>query len=347
MVPRPSDFVPPPAEPLELPLDALATRLLALEAAIEEGGGRVSFNLCVNRAHWGDYEPMGDLAIPFLRALNEARDWLFLHGLVGWADPDQSHDNHGSFITRLGRSVLGDERGVERLRAHRRLDVDLHPLVAARVRSQWILGEYEAAAFLAMREVEIRVRDLGGASDADLGVPLMQNSFRDGGALSDSTMEAGERQATMALFWGAIGVFKNPSSHRQVEYADPTAASEVVLLADLLLRVLASEPHTAEQARQSAAGSPYKAHSTARSRPGALTPPSRCQQECVPLQPARDTRHCSGGHHFPYVSYVRQMQAFRLPEAAVRLPLEGVPRSISRLLPLVNEHDSNEHISAT
>jgi hypothetical protein len=33
-------------------------------------------------------------------------------------------------------------------------------------------------------------------------------------------------------------VFKNPSSHRQVEYDDPTAASEVVLLADLLLRLL-------------------------------------------------------------------------------------------------------------
>ena len=42
----------------------------------------------------------------------------------------------------------------------------------------------------------------------------------------------------MALFWGAIGVFKNPSSHGQVDYKDPTQAAEVVLLADLLLRLL-------------------------------------------------------------------------------------------------------------
>jgi len=48
----------------------------------------------------------------------------------------------------------------------------------------------------------------------------------------------GEREATMALFWGALGVFKNPWSHPQVEYDDPTLAAEVVLLADLLLRML-------------------------------------------------------------------------------------------------------------
>lgn len=42
----------------------------------------------------------------------------------------------------------------------------------------------------------------------------------------------------MTLFRGAIGVSKNPVSHRQVDYADPTLASEVVLLADLLLRML-------------------------------------------------------------------------------------------------------------
>lgn len=54
----------------------------------------------------------------------------------------------------------------------------------------------------------------------------------------DPRLERGEQQARMALYWGAIGMFKNPSSHRQVDYEDPVLASEVILLADLLLRLL-------------------------------------------------------------------------------------------------------------
>jgi hypothetical protein len=41
----------------------------------------------------------------------------------------------------------------------------------------------------------------------------------------------------LPLRW-AIGACKNPSSHRTVAYDDPALASEAVLLADLLLRLL-------------------------------------------------------------------------------------------------------------
>jgi uncharacterized protein (TIGR02391 family) len=67
---------------------------------------------------------------------------------------------------------------------------------------------------------------------------LMADAFKPGGSLHDPEMDKGEAEATMALFRGAIGTFKNPTSHRPVEYDDPTLAAEVVLLADLLLRLL-------------------------------------------------------------------------------------------------------------
>jgi len=116
----------------------------------------------------------------------------------------------------------------------------LHPRVAQLVEQQFLLGEYDVAVFVAMREVEIRVRELAGASDSDLGTRLMDKAFAPGvpGRLVDQDAEGGEQQAMLNLFKGAIGMFKNPTSHRAVEYEDPKIAGDAVLLADLLLRLL-------------------------------------------------------------------------------------------------------------
>jgi uncharacterized protein (TIGR02391 family) len=93
------------------------------------------------------------------------------------------------------------------------------------------------------RAVEVRVRELAEIPSGAVGTSrLMQQAFAhdDGklGPLADASMEASERAAQMALFWGAMGLYKNPVSHRQIEYEDPTVASEIILLADLLLRIL-------------------------------------------------------------------------------------------------------------
>ncbi|MEV7739789.1 TIGR02391 family protein [Streptomyces sp. NPDC088921] len=61
---------------------------------------------------------------------------------------------------------------------------------------------------------------------------------QDAGPLVDTTVDGGEAVGTMELFKGAIGLFKNPASHRRVDYTDPTDAAEVLLLADLLMRLL-------------------------------------------------------------------------------------------------------------
>lgn len=62
-------------------------------------------------------------------------------------------------ITRWSR-LAAAYHGLERLRAEERLDVDLHPTIGTRARTQFLLGEPEAAVLIAMREVEITIREL-------------------------------------------------------------------------------------------------------------------------------------------------------------------------------------------
>lgn len=168
-----------------------------------------------------------------MKALVEATEWLTHKGLVG-SNPQGSPYN--GFITRLGIEVL--ERGPSFLAAVERLGQSLHPSIES-VRSQFLLGEYELASFAAMRAIEVRVRELGGYSDADIGTPMMRNAFHpDNGPLRDPDAEGGERQGLSDLYAGAFSVFKNPTSHRVITFDDPAEAAEIISLASLLMRIL-------------------------------------------------------------------------------------------------------------
>jgi uncharacterized protein (TIGR02391 family) len=236
---RPADFLPPPADVAELPLDVLAMRLLAYLAAAEDANEPhyVDRHLVTLGGFWLVGKPHDER---FIRAITEAWDWLVAHGLL--SGPARQHRTE-AFVTRQGRRLLADPDGLPRLRAEQRLGVNLHERLADRVRAQYLIGEYEAATFLALRTVEIRVRELAAMPESVVGSSrLMPRAFahEDGrlGPLADPAQDASERAGTMALFWGAMGLYKNPVSHREVEYTDPTVASEIVLLADLLVRIL-------------------------------------------------------------------------------------------------------------
>jgi len=170
------------------------------------------------------------------RAYEEAFDWVENRGFVS-REPTQSGPDW-FYVTERGWDAVEGETTLSQLKAGDRLAVDLHPSISSRVRDLFAIGEAENAVFTAMKAVEVRVRDLAGAAEDDLGVRLMQSAFGQDGSLKDTEQESGESQATMALFWGAIGVFKNPSSHREVDFEDLTFASEAILFADLLLRML-------------------------------------------------------------------------------------------------------------
>ncbi len=179
----------------------------------------------------------GDLDHPAARAYNEGWEWLAARGLITQSAISERRD--WWTVSRLGARVAREQNPSAHLRSAALLDADLHPTIGETVRSLFTQGQYELAAFEAMRQVEIRVRALAGATDRDVGTHLMRLAFDPvAGPLADPQQEKGERQATSDLFAGAMGTFKNPTSHRQVTYQDPSEASEVALLADLLLRIL-------------------------------------------------------------------------------------------------------------
>ena len=84
------------------------------------------------------------------------------------------------------------------------------------------------------------VRKAGGYAEKDYGVPLMCQAFdKNDGKLTDQSQQEPVREAKAHLFAGVIGLYKNPSSHHDVEFA-PEEAAEIIIFASHLLRIVDS-----------------------------------------------------------------------------------------------------------
>src|SRR5262249_16812559 len=115
------------------------------------------------------------------------------------------------------------------------------PTIREDVWSLYHRSKYDTAVFEAMKAVEVAVREAGEMPDSLLGVKLMRTAFApspNAGPLTDSAVEGGEQVARMVLFAGAIGSYKNPHSHRNVDLDDPDEAAEIIMLANHLLRIV-------------------------------------------------------------------------------------------------------------
>lgn len=149
--------------------------------------------------------------------------------------------NHGFVsITRKGQQVKTEEDFKKF--AHLKLlsrDV-LDPELSKKAWTSFVDGDFEMAIFAAFKEVEVRMRNTAGLDNTHLGTRLAREVFDpQKGQLTDITNpDNGEKQAYSDLFAGAIGVFKNPTSHRPVNYDDPVTAVSLILFANTLLKVI-------------------------------------------------------------------------------------------------------------
>ena len=188
-----------------------------------------------NRASFSDSHPSDYKVLQ--NRISDAWAWLESHALIGFSTKNPMTDNWQR-ITAEGQAIRSNPEAVSKVWAAERLAGDLDPALTS-ARSNFALGDYETAAFAAMKAVEVAVREAASLPNEVLGVHLMRKAFSPkDGMLCDREAEGGEQQATADLFAGAIGAFKNPASHRTVKFDDPMEAAEVIQLADLLLRII-------------------------------------------------------------------------------------------------------------
>jgi uncharacterized protein (TIGR02391 family) len=228
---------------LSLSTEDLAAKMLFL---LRQRGDAMFFPASLQNELWEGDISRGKRPYPAARqaevepAVAEAWAWLFAQGLI--LPAEGTNGNNG--FRRLSRLARCMESAADfaRFKVARLLPREiLHPKIADSVWRAFVRGEFDITVLQAMKAVEIAVREavVGHPCEPLLTVKLMRAAFApEGGPLTDMSADGGERVARMELFAGAIGSFKNPHSHRDVNLENPAEAMEAILLANHLLRVI-------------------------------------------------------------------------------------------------------------
>lgn len=168
-------------------------------------------------------------------ACSAAWSWLEANGFIA-RHPEQ--DNEWYLPTRQGES-LRDHQALRQFMTSEQLpETFLHPELLLHVRPLFFQSRFETAVFEAFKALEVSIRTAANLGHDLVGVPLASRAFHpEDGPLTDMNAERGERVALMSLMAGAIGSYKNPSSHRRVEI-EAKEARDMIILASHLLKIV-------------------------------------------------------------------------------------------------------------
>ena len=114
----------------------------------------------------------------------------------------------------------------------------LHSKISLRAKRNFYAGHFEDSIFDAFKALESELRSRAGAEIDEVGVPLVSRVLNPSHPLLLFSNVKAEQESTFFLFRGAIGILKNPLSHRFVEVYDSGQAFEAICFASLLMRML-------------------------------------------------------------------------------------------------------------
>lgn len=233
-----SDVFPPASELLDMEPEEIAPFLLQYLVLLDEEGSsgqlnRYNFTLETND---GLRNFAGEKLHKVTEVMTEAWAWLEREGFIA---PKPGTQGEWVFITRKGKRLktLTDFQAYSYgdLLPSKKLD----PILSRKVKPLFIRGDYDTAVFQSYKEVEVRIRQAAGLPDDLVGVQLARKAFAvKDGQLSDKTVVEAEREAMTHLMAGALGAFKNPTSHRDINLNDPNEVAELIMFANYLLRVI-------------------------------------------------------------------------------------------------------------
>ena len=122
----------------------------------------------------------------------------------------------------------------------------VHPLIVKKCFDLLGAGQFESAVLQAFKVIETTIRNKTAAGDEQVGVRLIRSAFHpETGPLKDASLPRSEREAFANYLAGAVGYYKNPCSHRDIEM-DFLAAFERLVVASDLLKIIERAGHSAD-----------------------------------------------------------------------------------------------------
>ena len=190
----------PRAEVLDMRVDDLALRMLryCITSGAPSRAHMLSpwtWQIGSTGLAWGQVEEKVAVAWELLLHLELIRERVTQDGVLT------------AELTKRGAAVVERDADLQRARAETRIALGLHQLLDGDVKAHFLRGDYLTAAFEAMREVEIQVRDRACLEATDVGHRLMRKAFdSERGPLRDPGRPASENESTSHLFAGAMGL---------------------------------------------------------------------------------------------------------------------------------------------
>lgn len=169
----------------------------------------------------------------------EAVQELKTAGLI--AKDSTQYEDVFQVLTEKGKAIAEKKENPD-VYALRLEEVIKNPELLAVVQSSFNEDDYEIAIFRAFRLVEEKVRATAHLDAKDIGTDLMTKAFSPTSGKLTIPMCAvtAEQDGVHQLFRGAIALFKNPSSHRTVDYSNRQVVIQTIAFAELLLDILST-----------------------------------------------------------------------------------------------------------